>query len=130
MKIPYKRIQKLVFTPFFGFLMLSLLIQTIGAVGAKYAINNINSQSFFIQGILILGLFMFGTMALQALVWQKALMFYPLSFAYPFRSLINFAILFSAFFFFNETITILNVIGLTVITWGIFFLVRDEADLC
>ena len=114
-------------TFYFGYLVFSIIIQTVGAIGAKYAINNLEYFNFLIiPGSLVLALFLLTTMGLQAVVWQKALIFYPLSFAYPFRSLINFTVLISAFIFFNESITALNIIGLSVITIGIYILVRDD----
>jgi multidrug transporter EmrE-like cation transporter len=122
-----QKISRFIFTPYFGFLIISILIQTIGAIGAKYAINNLNDLSFLsIPGNLVLALFLLVTMGLQALIWQKALVFYPLSFAYPFRSLVNFMVLISAFFLFNESITTLNIVGLCIITFGIYLLVRVD----
>ena len=62
---------------------------------------------------------------LQAIVWQQVLKHYHLSFAYPFMSLVNFAILVPAFLLFNESITSMNIIGLVVISAGIYVLSRD-----
>jgi len=127
MKDHFKKFSSLLITPYFGFLVFSIIIQTVGAIGTKYAVSNLNDYYFLsIPGNLVLATFMLGTMGLQAIVWQKALIFYPLSFAYPFRSLINFTILISAFIFFNESITILNIVGLAVISFGIYILVRDD----
>lgn len=122
-----QKVKKIISTPYFGYLVFSIIIQTIGAIGAKYAIINLEYFHFLIiPGSLVLAMFLLATMGLQAIVWQKALIFYPLSFAYPFRSLINFTVLISAFIFFNESITALNVIGLSVITIGIYILVRED----
>jgi drug/metabolite transporter (DMT)-like permease len=65
-------------------------------------------------------------MGLQVIVWQYALKYYPLSFAYPFRSLVSFIVLLSAFVLFHESISLMNIAGLTVITIGVFFLARDK----
>jgi drug/metabolite transporter (DMT)-like permease len=121
-----RQIKNFISIPYFIYLVFSLIIQTVGAIGAKYAINNLQELHIFvIPGNMVLPLFLLGTMGLQAVVWQKALIFYPLSIAYPFRSLVNFTVLISAFIFFNESITALNIIGLVVITFGVYILVRD-----
>ena len=66
-----------------------------------------------------------GFMLLQAIVWQQALKHYPLSFAYPFMSLVNFVVLFSAHFLFGEAITLANIAGLIIISIGIYVLAQD-----
>jgi drug/metabolite transporter (DMT)-like permease len=68
-------------------------------------------------------------MGLQIIVWQYALKYYSLSFAYPFRSLVNFIVLFSAVWLFHESVSAMNIVGLTVITVGVFFLSRDKEIL-
>lgn len=121
------KIKIFISTPYFIFLVFSLVIQTIGAIGAKYMINSMQDFHVLVfSGSLIFAMFLLGTMGLQAVVWQKALIFYPLSFAYPFRSLVNFTVLILAFIFFNESITSLNIIGLVIVTFGIYILVRDD----
>ncbi len=67
-----------------------------------------------------------GFMLLQAIVWQQALKHYPLSFAYPLMSLVNFVILFSAHFLFGEAITLPNIAGLIIISLGIYALAQEE----
>ena len=68
-------------------------------------------------------------MGLQVIFWQKSLKYYSLSFAYPFRSLVSFIVLISAYIFFRESITFFNIVGLTIISLGIYFLVRDKEFL-
>ena len=70
-----------------------------------------------------------GFMILQAILWQQALKHYPLSFAYPFMSLVNFVILFSASIFFGETITVYNILGLIIISIGILILAQERNAL-
>jgi len=65
-------------------------------------------------------------MGLQVIVRQYSLKFYLLSFAYPFRSLVSFVVLISAVFLFHESVSVMNVVGLSVITVGVFFLARDK----
>lgn len=68
----------------------------------------------------------FVALFLQALVWMQALKHYPLSIAYPCLSLVNFVILFIAAAYFKEGITLWNIFGLTVISFGILILSRSE----
>lgn len=110
----------------FLFIMLSILFQATGGVFGKYASNTIGnltileimSNTFYIFSIIC--------MILQAIVWQQALRYYQLSFAYPFMSLVNFVILFYAYILFDESITITNIIGLAVISSGVYFLSKDS----
>lgn len=66
--------------------------------------------------------------AFQAIVWQQALRHYNLSFAYPFMSLVNFLILLSSFLLFHEVITINNIIGVLIITFGTYYLTREGQE--
>ena len=67
-------------------------------------------------------------LVLQAIVWQMALIHYPLSYAYPFVSLVNFVILIFSAILFQEQITAYNVLGLTFISVGIFILARSFGE--
>jgi multidrug transporter EmrE-like cation transporter len=109
----------------FLFIILSILSQAGGGICGKYASMTINNSPIAV----VLSPFYtaaIGFMVLQAISWQQALKHYPLSFAYPFISLVNFVILFSAFFLFGETITIYNILGLIIISIGIFILTRGR----
>lgn len=111
-------------------LILSILIQAFGAICTKYAAEFGSFETFFgIPLYLIIYLFILGGMGFQVIVWQYALQYYPLSFAYPFRSLVNFIVLISAFVLFHESISLMNVASLSVITIGVFFLARDKEAL-
>jgi multidrug transporter EmrE-like cation transporter len=111
-------------------LILSILIQAFGAICTKYAAEFGSSETLIdIPLYLIMYLFILGGMGLQVIVWQYALKYYPLSFAYPFRSLVSFIVLISAFVLFHESISLMNVAGLSVVTLGIFFLARDKEAL-
>jgi multidrug transporter EmrE-like cation transporter len=61
----------------------------------------------------------------QAIVWQQALIHYPLSYAYPFVSLVNFVILIFSALLFKEQITASNILGLILISSGILELSRN-----
>jgi multidrug transporter EmrE-like cation transporter len=111
-------------------LILSMLIQAFGAICTKYAAEFGSSET--VNGIplsFIMYLIILGGMGLQVIVWQYALKYYPLSFAYPFRSLVSFIVLIAAFVLFAESISPMNVAGLSVITIGVFFLARDKEAL-
>lgn len=109
------------------FLILSIFIQAFGAICTKYAaVWNPSDLILGIRPDLVLYLVILVSMGLQVVVWQYALKYYSLSFAYPFRSLVSFIVLFSAVLLFQETITIMNIVGLTLITLGVFYLARDK----
>ncbi len=65
-------------------------------------------------------------LCLQAIVWQQALKYYDISFAYPFQSLTMFVILIFSKVFFQELISELNVIGISIIIFGIFLISNDN----
>lgn len=111
-------------------LVISIFIQAFGAICTKYAADW--SHSDLVLGIrvdLIIYVIILVTMGLQVVIWQYALKYYSLSFAYPFRSLVSFVVLFSAVLLFDETITVMNILGLAVITIGVFYLARDKEIL-
>jgi multidrug transporter EmrE-like cation transporter len=109
----------------FIFIIISILFQACGGICGKYASMTINNSPL----ALISSPFYFaalGFIVLQAIFWQQALKNYPLSFAYPLMSLVNFVVLFSAFFLFGEIVTIYNILGLIIISIGIFILVQER----
>lgn len=110
---------------YFLFIVLSILFQACGGIFGKYAAITVDNLTIFEVISNTFYMLALGCMVLQAIVWQQALKHYRLSFAYPFMSLVNFVILFSAFLLFNESITTTNIIGLVVISIGIYALSRD-----
>ena len=58
-------------------------------------------------------------LGLQAFVWILALRYFPLSFAYPFTSLIKGLTLFGAWFFFHEQVYSHEILGILIIMIGI-----------
>lgn len=112
----------------FIFIILSMVSQTCGGVCGKYASMTINNSSVAI----VLSPFYLATlgfMVLQAIFWQQALKHYPLSLVYPFTSLVNIMVLISAFFLFGEVPTIHNILGLTIMSIGIFVLAQEWSTL-
>ena len=113
---------------YFNFIILCILFQSVGGVFGKYAALDLSSPAS--KGVItnpfyIMSLF---CLLLQAIFWQQALKYYPLSFAYPFMGLVNFVILFSSAFLFGESITSANIIGLIIISIGITMLSRTSSD--
>ena len=53
----------------------------------------------------------------------------PLICVLTFRSLVSFVVLISAYVIFQESITVLNIIGLAIISIGIFYLGKDKEFL-
>jgi multidrug transporter EmrE-like cation transporter len=112
----------------FIFIAFSILFQTLAAISIKYAalsLSDVGSGISFTNPFYLISLFF---LFLQAIVWQQALVRYPLSFAYPFMSCVNFFILFFSAFLFHEGITVSNVIGLLLISLGIALLAHRSGE--
>ncbi len=103
----------IVFQATAGFLM-KLASQSV----SNFALISLFTNPFFLAA--------FVALALQALVWLQALKHYPLSIAYPCLSLVNFVILFIAAVYFEESVTTMNFVGLTVISVGVLILSKSE----
>lgn len=89
-------------------------------MSAKYASQLAsNIASISVNPFYMLSL---GFLLLQAFVWQQALKRYSLTFAYPLMSLANFGILFASSLLFDEGITASNLVGLAVISAGVYLL--------
>ena len=113
---------------YFSFIILSIAFQSLGGIFGKYAALSLPAPSLI--GIMtntfyILSL---GFLVLQAIVWQQALIHFPLSVAYPFMSLVNFVILFASAILFHEGITLANIMGLVLISVGIAVLSYEMRD--
>jgi drug/metabolite transporter (DMT)-like permease len=111
-------------------LILSILVQAFGAICTKFAAEIGSSVSLFgLNAVFLIYCVILGGMGLQVFFWQASLKHYTLSFAYPFRSLVSFIVLLAAFFLFQESVTFFNVLGLVIITVGIFYLVKEKEFL-
>ena len=104
---------------YFFLIILSILFQSLSGITGKYAAISIVEirMSIFIPVFFYIVSLM--CLFFQAIVWQQALIHYPLSYASPFMSLINFVILFASALIFNEGITLNNILGLILISIGI-----------
>lgn len=104
------------------YILLAILFQAFSGILSKYASMSIQG---FTAIALLSNVFYFASLTclvLQALVWQQALRYYELSFAYAFLSLVNFIVLMSSYLLFNESITLANVMGLVIISCGIYLI--------
>lgn len=113
---------------YFSFIILSIAFQSLGGIFGKYAALSLHVSSFIgivTNAFYILSL---GCLVLQAIVWQQALRHFPLSFAYPFMGLVNFVVLFSSAVLFQEGVTLVNVMGLVLISGGIAVLSHEMGD--
>lgn len=110
---------------FFSLIIFSVLLQAGSGICGKYAAMAIKDTSPFLTVTNIFYLFSLVFLVLQAIIWQQALVHYPLSYAYPFLSLVNFVVLISSAILFQEQITAYNVAGLIIISLGILILSRS-----
>ncbi len=113
---------------YFGLIVFSILFQASSGICGKYAAMTIKDTSPIITITNIFYLLSLVFLVLQAVIWQQALIHYPLSYAYPFMSLVNFVILFCSAILFDEQITKYNVLGLIVISLGILILSRSLGE--
>jgi len=110
---------------YFSFIILSIAFQSLGGIFGKYAALSLNVSSFI--GIVTNSFYILSLVCLflQAIVWQQALIHFPLSLAYPCISLTNYVVLFSSAILFQEKITLPNIFGLLLITIGIIVLFNE-----
>jgi len=103
-------------------LISSILFQALGGVCAKYASQTIPEMSINSLFTNIYYMFFLLFLFFQALSWQQVLKKNSLSVTYPLMSTVKFLVLIFAFFLFNESITLYNIIGLCLISIGIILL--------
>ncbi|MDX8549486.1 hypothetical protein KHC33_01460 [Methanospirillum sp. J.3.6.1-F.2.7.3] len=115
---------------YYSFIILAIFFQSIGGIFGKYAALSLHNPTFI--GMVTNFFYLLGLicMLLQALVWQQALIHFPLSFAYPFMSLVNFIVLLASAVLFHEGITFANIIGLGIISIGITVLSHSGKGWC
>lgn len=113
----------------FVFIISSILLQATSGIFGKYAALSASNMNLLVIMSNFFYLFSILCLIFQTLFWQQALMHYPLSFAYPFMSLVNFVVLIASYFLFQESITFNNIVGLILISLGIVMLSRNSGDL-
>jgi multidrug transporter EmrE-like cation transporter len=108
------------------FIILSIIFQSAAGLISKFTANGLNRAGS--PGFALISLFLAVLLCLylQAISWQRVLARYPLSIAYPCMSLVNFIVLFSANLLFSEAILWNNILGLVLISAGIFTLFRGS----
>lgn len=113
----------------FHAIALSVLFQAGSGICGKYAaIYNHGSLLSTVFNVFYMLSLLF--LVLQAFTWQLALVHYPVSYAFPFLSTVNFVILAASAILFREEITAYNIAGLILISLGIYALSGDsEANL-
>ncbi|HOW14884.1 hypothetical protein [Methanosarcina sp.] len=110
---------------YFSAIIFSILLQAGSGICGKYAAITAKDTSLLstaFNGFYLLSVIF---LVVQAIVWQQALIHYPLSYAYPFVSLVNFVILIFSALLFKEQITASNILGLILISSGILVLSRN-----
>ena len=115
------------FPPYY-YLVLAILIRTITQILLKYIAIGESGSSF--QALFTSPLFYFicSLLVILTWAWQRVLIHYPLSFAYPFTSIVFITLLISGALFFNEQITLANVIGSVIIVMGVIVVSRDKRN--
>jgi len=113
---------------YFFFIIVSILLQSCNAILKKYAATSIHEVTIITIVTNVFYILALVCLFLQAVVWQQALNHYPLSFAYPFMSLVNFVVLVTSAVLFHEGVTVTNVLGLVIISLGITILSRQAKE--
>jgi len=112
----------------FIFIIFSILFQAGSGIFGKYAALTTEGFNLLIIFTNIFYLLSIACLVLQAIFWQQALIDYPLSFAYPFISLVNFFMLIASYSIFQESISINNIFGLILISGGIMIFASKSGD--
>lgn len=103
-------------------LFASIVFGTAGQLLMKYTMSHTTegffTWSFFQQLVLAISVYSIGIAN-----WILALRFVKLSIAYPLSSLNYVGILLGSYYFFNEKITLVRVIGVFLIFIGVLFVV-------
>lgn len=107
------------FSPAVGLIILFILLRTLNQILFKQVALGSNGNSYL--GLLFNPLFYLAGFVFlaQAATWLAVLRRMSLSYAYPFTSLTVITLLISARFFFNENITLGNILGAIVIMVGV-----------
>jgi multidrug transporter EmrE-like cation transporter len=113
---------------YFSFIILAIIFQSLGGIFGKYAALTLQGSSIIAIFTNVFYILSLVCLFLQAIVWQQALRHFSLSFAYPCISLTSYVVLFFSAIFFQEGITLPNIIGLSLITIGIYVLFKEVDD--
>ncbi|ASW42454.1 DMT family transporter [Clostridium isatidis] len=94
------------------------IVSILAKVASQHEIFSIDFIKWYFLQLVSIGIY--------AILWQKAIKNFDLSFAYSNKALVIIYNLFWAAILFNETITIKNVVGSIIILIGIRVMVKDE----
>jgi multidrug transporter EmrE-like cation transporter len=103
-------------------LFASILFGTAGQLLMKKTMSH-NAQAFFTPSFLLQLLLALSVYSLGVVNWILSLRFLKLSIAYPLTSLNYVGILLGSYYFFDEKLTPLRVIGVFLVFLGILFVV-------
>lgn len=96
-----------------------ILFQSFSFLAIKYA------SIYEVYSFILLGL-SFCFIVLRAYIWQIVLKYNELSRVYPFNSLVQVFILMYAVILFDETVSILHLIGLAMMIIGVILLGKNK----
>ena len=106
----------------FLLLITSIFLQSFSSLSIKFSTIQENFYAFL---LLCLAFIFLGT---RALVWQMLLQHIELSKIYPFTALVQILILIYSVSIFNESISPNNIIGLTIMLSGIYYMSKKEIN--
>ena len=116
------------FTDSMYLIVLTLLLKSLGATFAKFAAITSYDQGAMKIVFNIWFLLEIASLGLMALTWTMVLRKIKLSIAYPFMSLNYGLTLFIAWFIFQETVTLNNILGVLVIISGVILLAPQLSE--
>lgn len=114
--------------PAIAYVLIAVLANVAGQTAIKTGVMKFPALSLGNILPVIFSPYVFGGLALYgvgSLFWIVALSKSDLSFAYPMLALGYIAILAVSYFWLGETVTPLRVLGVVLITLGIFFVARS-----
>ena len=100
---------------------IGIILQSFSYLSIKF--STLASDKFFITLYLFFAFLLF---FIRAVLWQKLLNYVKLSEIYPYTSLVQILILIYSVVFFHETVTFYNVLGLTIMLSGIFYMSKTH----
>lgn len=104
----------------FLLLISSVFLQSFSFLSIKFSTTQ---KEFYALILLVLAFIFLGA---RAIVWQMLLKHIELSKIYPFASLVQVLILIYSVVIFNESVTIHNLIGLSIMLSGIYYMSKKD----
>lgn len=112
------------------FIFISIAFNIAGQSVLKFGVNKLGALSFsfsqilkaFLSPIVLGGLFFY---LISSVFWIFALSHKDLSYAYPMLSMGYLAVIFISWAFLGEEITLLRILGVVLISFGIFLVFKS-----